>query len=317
MHRHRPHPRVAALAGVLCLSAAAAPAGVIRHDRVDAFYTDLAENYPFLGRWGGGQVSGTLIGADWVLTAAHVGVNTASTFRIGGSQYGVAETLVHPDYRGTGKIIAGGDLRLVRLSAAVTGVSPAGYSARRDELGRVGTAVGWGQTGTGLTGTVPGSGGTKRAGRNVLDLLGSAIVDGNGDRWDERLLIADFDSPDGDANTLGPAGDATPLDLEYMFTFGDSGGGTFVDFGGGPVLVGVHSFIAGETPFGRYGDLTADTRVADYGDWIFANTGLRPAFGPAPVPEPTVPALLALAAVGGGLARRRAARPRRPGGGSC
>ena len=331
-------PIAAGLLAAAVMPTAAVPtaaAGVIRHDTADSLYTVRADADPTndlaaVGRWSGGQTSGTFIGTNalgesWVLTAVHIG--TVRDIALGGANYAVAEQIDRDDYPGFRNLEDGGDLKLVRLDRTVAGVAPIGYSARTDEVGRTGITSGFGATGTGYTGATQ-SGGTFRSGTNVLDATGSAIVDDSGNSWDDRLLLADFDAPasadvndpdnagwDGVDNQLGPLGsDADPLPTESMFAGGDSGAGLFIDFGDGlgPVLAGINSFVFDERPdakladLGFYGDGFGVTRVSGYADWIFENTGIA-AINAAAVPEPAAPALLGLAALAG-LARRRRSR---------
>jgi hypothetical protein len=130
----------------------------------------------------------------------------------------------------------------------------------------VATIVGYGNTGTGLTGQQAGTGGTKRAGNNVFDALGpSAGVH-------DHYLIADFDNPTSAADNS--------LALEYSAAPGDSGGGVFINDGGLQRLAGIVSF--GEdgpatspdgVPNSDYGDLMGFTRVSIFNDWIDEHVG--------------------------------------------
>lgn len=313
-----------------------ASAGTIRHDAADpAAYLDLAglPEYACVGRfdmstnWGEYMASGTLIAPDWVLTAGHVVADATSlTFSIGGSIHAASKWLAHPKWRGD--LLGGYDIGLVKLGTPVAdAIAPAILYAGSDELGAVGTAVGFGMTGTGETGAVIFDG-QKRAGQNVIDALY-----GNNPRK-TRLLLSDFDNPDDPADNV--FGSELPLDLEYLIAPGDSGGGVFIDLGSGPILAGVHSFIGAfdEGPDADYGDISGHIRVSAFGEWIDRVLSGRgggskgrgkahpkeasglgfvgdPAFvnlpaGAGAVPEPATLSLLALGACLALLRRRRA-----------
>jgi hypothetical protein len=248
---------------VLFFATAAAQAGTIRDDRADSLYLALGANYPSVGFFSGStssysySASGVLIAPNWVVTAAHVVDQARSlTFAINGTSYAAAQWTPYPNW--TGNLGAGYDIGLVRLQSSVTGVTPAIRYTGSSELGAVGTSVGFGVTGTGLTGGVTFDG-RKRGGQNVLDLYYSSA---------NRILLSDFDNPHNPADNA--YGSATPLDLEFLIDSGDSGGGLFIDLGQGPRLAGVHSFGAsydGNTN-SDYGDVSGHTRLSIYNSWI-------------------------------------------------
>ena len=158
---------------------------------------------------------------------------------------------------------AGLDMGLIHLNTAVpASIIPATRTAAED-LGLDCTSVGFGLTGTGLTGYF-GFSQQKQAHTNVLD------VDGTATGTSSRILLADFDDP-GNADGRNSWGDVLPTDLEGSVAPGDSGGGTFVDLLGHTYLVGIHSFIAangdGNTN-ASYSDIYGATRVSAFNSWI-------------------------------------------------
>lgn len=274
--------RHTAVAASLLIAAAggAASAGTIRHDRDPQLYLDLgaSPDYASVGKFDitknapGYAASGTLVGDDWVLTAAHpFDGATSGQFTVGGQTYTVSKWVTHPKWDGAYR--RGFDLALVKLDAPVGGVTPARLYTGRRERGAVATFVGFGYTGDGLRGHVDYDG-LKRAGQNVIDgTLGP-------EQWpldatfrnklprNARTFIVDFDSPTKPEDSV--TGDPTPADLEFLISPGDSGGGAFLDFGKGPLLAGVHSFaeVPDHLDNSDYGDVTGQVRVSAFAKWV-------------------------------------------------
>jgi hypothetical protein len=267
----------------------------IRDDEPDSAYQNLAaspEYAPvgtFVSDWGYSS-SATLIAPDWVLTAAHsLTAASAGTFTIDGTAYASTQLIANPGWNNSNPF-GGYDFGLVHLSSPVIGVTPAALYSGTLDVGQIGTFVGYGFTGTGLTGWTTPLDGLKRAFQNVID----------GNFGNPSLVLGcDFDNPHNAADN--GFGDPTPLPLEGCVAPGDSGGGVFITISGQTYLEGVISFVA--TADGNansdYGDASGFGRVSAFMPWITTT-----------IPEPSTCTLLA-AGAGLGLLfwrRRRLAR---------
>ena len=302
---------VLTLCVVLCT--AAAEAGTRRHDVDDVFFTNLAADprYQSVGQFlysvgtSGYIASGVLISPEWVLTAAHVvegndflggGVTNMTFTLFSGANsfvYTAMEWIPHPGWGATsGDYLAGYDIGLVRLSSSVTGFQPATLYPNDTLAVQAGTIVGFGNTGTGLTGFQQGTFGTKRAGQNMIDAQGDGLTISSG------ILFTDFDHPDDPSESL--IGDSAPLALEYLSAPGDSGGGLFITEGVNTYLLAITSFGWGYTdgsPDADYGDLAGFTATRPFQAWIETTTA---------VPEPgTWAAAVLLVAAAVVIHRRR------------
>lgn len=242
-------------------------AGVVRHDLDDFYYRDFGQSDPFdpVGRitgrsvtGGGFSASGVLFDDRWLLTAAHVVDDAAAlSFSLQGQTYQATDWLPHAHW--SGGLWDGYDIALVKLNRAVTGV-PAATRDRSvgDDLGQLGFTIGYGTTGTGLTGATVNT--TQlRGGINTVDRISG------------RILLSDFDQ-DGVRHTGAFLGSTAGQTLEYNVAPGDSGGALFTRSGNEIVVTGITSFLAAYDGLadGDYGDWSGYTEVAPFNDWIDA-----------------------------------------------
>jgi hypothetical protein len=272
------------LALIVCLFIVACPlpASTVRHDRNQSDYLSAGDFFTSVGRVDGfgtdpktGQsfnyiASGTLIAPDWVLTAAHV-VDIAQTlsFTVNGTLYTADSWAANPNW--TGDLVAGYDIGLFHLTAAPPDIAPAKIFTGTTELNRIGTFVGYGKTGTGLTGASTFDG-RKRASQNMLDTYYNST---------NRIFLTDFDNPSPYAYFDNLVGSRTPLYIEGLIAPGDSGGPVFITDGTTRYIAGVNSFVGANFFDGKadsdYGDFAGATRVSAFQAWINGMISTPPA----------------------------------------
>lgn len=242
-------------------------------------YRDEAALYPSVGKVTGSGYngSGVLISDRWVLTAGHVtqSKQTGGIFNVGGTDYIIQSTVLHPSYSTSGSSYSY-DLGLLYLASSVTGVATAemlGLTPPDSILAREATWVGIGFTGTGLTGAqMPIE---LRAFTNIIDFYGTQYG------LTATSFVSDFDNPTGTSNRQ----DSNPVAtrLEGSVAPGDSGGGVFVTENGVRRLVGITSYsgaVSQATSNSKYGGLSGAVDLQQFYPWIFSETGI------AAIPEP-------------------------------
>ncbi|MEO0587733.1 MAG: trypsin-like serine protease, partial [Planctomycetota bacterium] len=204
------------------------------------------------------RCTGTLLdGGTQVLTAAHC-IDSSNTGTLepgttvtvffdtgGGTVVSSAATItLHPDY--TGNLTGGNDIAMLTLASPVPTSVPQ-YDIYRGVnvvgLGEPRVKVGYGQSGTGVTGATTGAG-TKRAGLNSYDFDARGVLSAFGggdnpfggplpDAFD--TLAFDFDSGSSGNDAFGQVFAGSGLDNTGFGSFevnsapGDSGGPTFIE----------------------------------------------------------------------------------------
>ena len=133
-----------------------AAALVIRPDREDAEYLELATRYTSAIPLGASAGEGVLLNSRWILTAAHRGQPlrdpAARRLLLGKDTYEVVDVYLHPDWKGGTE----NDIALVRLGKDVKGIEPTAIYRAEDESGKTVVIAGHG-------------GGKKRAAINTVD----------------------------------------------------------------------------------------------------------------------------------------------------
>lgn len=221
-----------------------------------------------------------------ILTAAHcvtdafgnlsaTGVDVVFTFPGGQVTIPSSQIIVHPGW--TGDLFNGNDIAIIELSAvAPSQLERYDIYRNSDEVSKQHFKYGYGLTGQGPTGSVPGTTGTKRFGANQYDaggeLLNGAVLP-PGTVTPGTQLIFDFDDGTAARDFFGQTFGIVNLGYganEINSASGDSGGPTFIN-----------GLIAGITSYGvstatdvdqitnsSFGEISGDTRVSTYADWI-------------------------------------------------
>jgi hypothetical protein len=231
------------LAAILALSLVPAPATaiLIRADRDDAEYLELATRYTSSVLLDAPDGEGVLIAPRWVLTAAHRAkalreMRALPKLRFGERDYEIQSLFPHPDWKKGGD----GDLALILLKAPVRGVEPTRLYRGTDEGGKSVVIVGHGNT---------GRIGEKPLPKESWDRKKRAAIN-SVDRVTPRTLGLQIKTPE-DASDL--QGAAAP---------GDSGGPAYIQTENGLFVAGIGS--AADDDWELY------TRVSAFVPWIEA-----------------------------------------------
>ena len=225
------------LPALLAVSLPAA-AILVRSDRDDAEYLELANKYPSSVLLNAPDGEGVLIAPRWVLTAAHVAaamqeLKTPPRLVFEGRAFEVQSYHVHPDWR---KGDPASDIAVIQLKNAVTSVDPTPLYREKDEVGKTVIIVGHGYTG--------------KIGEKPLAK----------ERWDKKKRAAintvDRISPRILALKIKPADEAS--DLQGAAAPGDSGGPAFVETREGIFVIGIGTATD---------DANANGIIGDAGDW--------------------------------------------------
>lgn len=264
-HRRVPAALLALAALLLvALAAEGSESGTIRPRIVNGLTTHA---YPSTGALLAGTselnaqlaCSGTMIGCDTFLTAAHcVCFSSGAACQPGqGGAPDPSEHFVFLQHAGIfpvtsiavepGYSFPDDDIAVVKLGVPVSGVAPAPLPTQKPPAGTSGTIVGFGRSSGNLEDY-----GLKRQGLVTTTSCSSPIDDTLSLCWD---FVAPIGPPGDDSNTCN----------------GDSGGPLFVSEGGGPVVAGVTS--GGTSSDCLATDSSWDTNVHHYLSFVEAQGG--------------------------------------------
>ncbi|MFT4583254.1 MAG: secreted trypsin-like serine protease [Gammaproteobacteria bacterium] len=252
------------------------------------------------------------LSSTWVLTAAHVVDSPGGALLIGGHQdapagepfFFIERIILHPNYM-VGE--SHDDLALIKLSD-FDPIVPSAHNMSFATLSNVALP-----TGIPTTATITGWGQDTVDGPVADDFQFTrrhTTVDTDLDPF-ARVMVAPFPTPFPSACaggqilcTYGTSGGAP----------GDSGGGIFLDYGGGEIVAGINSFLFDENDLDSNfpldwtnGYWTVGTSVAAYQGWIEepeAGVFTNAQFAAAPVPLPGAIWLLGAALFGVLVPRR-------------
>jgi hypothetical protein len=216
-----------------------------RDDRPDSAYCKLgsqAKTLVSMGRAG----DGTLVAPQWILTAGHVARSLSKrqpamrSVSIGGVNYAVTESFVHPEWTEMGPH----DVGLLHLARPVRGVTPMPLYRGNKETGRIATLLGHGKAGTGSS-------------RDRVEDEKARGATSRVDSVDSKWLYFSFDAP--------PSG----TELEGAPGPGDSGGPALITVDAKTYIAGVSSAgYDGVDGPGSYGAVDVFTRVSTHASWI-------------------------------------------------
>jgi hypothetical protein len=244
------HLSAALLAAALLPAPAAAI--LIRADRDDAEYVELATRYASSVLLNAPDGEGVLIAPRWVLTAAHRAkalqeMKALPKLRFADRDYEIQAMFPHADWKKGGP----GDVALILLKEPVRGVEPTRPYRDPDESGKTVVIVGHG-----LTGTLGG----KPLPREKWDRRKRAAIN-TVDRVTPRVL----------GLQIKKAEDAS--DLQGAAAPGDSGGPAYIQVGDALFVAGI-GYATDDTHadgiIGNTGDWQLYTRVSAFVPWIEA-----------------------------------------------
>jgi hypothetical protein len=232
----------------LLLAPTVAGAILVRADRDDSEYLELASRYTASLGMGLPDGEGALIAPRWILTSAVVGNDIASRkdyqLDARGGPYPVAKVFIHPDWQRDGA-----DIALVFLGREVEGIEPLAIYRGSDEKEESVVIVGRGLGGTIEKGPVPREKWDRRK-RAAINTVDEVLP---------RTLVLVIKKPD------------EASDLQGAAAPGDSGAPAILQDGSKLFVAGVWSGTDdtnNDRRIGNAGDRERYARVSAYAKWI-------------------------------------------------
>jgi hypothetical protein len=242
-------PTARLLAALAALAPVFADAILIRADRDDAEYVEMASRYTASLGMGLPDGEGTLIAPRWILTSARVAADIASRkpwqLDARGGPYPVAQVFLHPDWKGDGA----NDIALVLLEREMDGIEPMPIYRNSDEKDESVVIVGRGLSGTLEKGPVAREKWDRRK-RAAINTVDEVLP---------RTLVLIIKKPD------------EASDLQGAAAPGDSGAPAIIHDGKKLFVAGVWSGTDEANQgnrTGRVGDRERYARVSAFAKWI-------------------------------------------------
>ena len=241
--------------------------------------------------------SGVIVSSRWVFTAAHVAIDldVSDTYVAIGSDYenyedvvSVSEIFIHPSYKDEDYDY---DFAILKLGRSVNQQYISEWVGDREDFDLINSKAyisGFGDLdeefadcGKACLEDQSGYFSQRRAWTNIIDRVTGSATTGN------SYIVYDFDSPDGENNSLRKGSSGFSYDqgdlsyagkgsssqeatnLEGTSVFGDSGGPMYANLEGEWLVVAVTAH-GGE--YSDYGDVAFNSRVSVYYDWICSHS---------------------------------------------
>ena len=241
--------------------------------------------------------SGVIVSSRWVFTAAHVAIDldVSDTYVAIGSDYenyedvvSVSEIFIHPSYKDEDYDY---DFAILKLGRSVNQQYISEWVGDREDFDLINSKAyisGFGDLdeefadcGKACLEDQSGYFSQRRAWTNIIDRVTGSSTTGN------SYIVYDFDSPDGENNSLRKGSSGFSYDqgdfsyagkgsssqestnLEGTSVFGDSGGPMYANLEGEWLVVAVTAH-GGE--YSDYGDVAFNSRVSVYYDWICSHS---------------------------------------------